>query len=226
MKSKLKEKILELLEKDKEFRYAVAGYLGYDTTIKLLEEHSKRFEEHDKKFDVIVQELKELRKTTNELILILSEVSKILKEHSVILKEHTKYINDLRSAVGSLGRRMGLDLEKLIFSIYREQLKQIGIDEEKIRKFKYIDVEGRFGKKDRIYEFDILVSDDYVDVIEVKSSVSIDDVEWFEEKVERMTPLLKNVRRKIIVATNIDKEALELCNKIGIKVIYGVIVEE
>jgi hypothetical protein len=29
---------------------------------------------------------------------------------------------------------MGLDLEKLIFSIYREQLKQIGIDEEKIRR--------------------------------------------------------------------------------------------
>ena len=185
----------------------------------MLEEYSKRFEEHDKKFDIIVQELKELRKTTNELTLILSEVS-------VILKEHTKYINDLRSAVGFLGRRMGLDLEKLILSIYREQLKQIGIDEEKIRKFKYIDVEGRFGKKDRIYEFDILVSDDYVDVIEVKSSVSIDDVEWFEEKVERMTTLLKNVRRKIIVATNIDKEALELCNKIGIKVIYGVIVEE
>jgi len=183
----------------------------------LLEEYSKRFEEHDKKF--IGQELKELRKTTNELTLILSEVS-------VILKEHTKYINDLRSAVGFLGRRMGLDLEKLILSIYREQLKQIGIDEEKIRKFKYIDVEGRFGKKDRIYEFDILVSDDYVDVIEVKSSVSIDDVEWFEEKVERMTTLLKNVRRKIIVATNIDKEALELCNKIGIKVIYGVVVEE
>jgi hypothetical protein len=217
MKSKLKGEILELLEKDKEFRYAVARYLGYDTIIKLLEEYSKRFEEHDKKF--IVQELKELRKTTNELTLILSEVS-------VILKEHTKYINDLRSAVGSLGRRMDLDLEKLILSIYREQLKRIGIDEKKIRKFKYIDVEGRFGKKDRIYEFDILVSDDYVDVIEVKSSVIIDDVEWFEEKVERMTTLLKNVRRKIIVATNIDKEALELCNKIGIKVIYGVIVEE
>jgi hypothetical protein len=219
MKSKLKGEILELLEKDKEFRYAVARYLGYDTIIKLLEEYSKRFEEHDKKFDIIVQELKELRKTTNELTLILSEVS-------VILKEHTKYINDLRSAVGSLGRRMDLDLEKLILSIYREQLKRIGIDEKKIRKFKYIDVEGRFGKKDRIYEFDILVSDDYVDVIEVKISVSIDDVEWFEEKVERMTTLLKNVRRKIIVATNIDKEALELCNKIGIKVIYGVIVEE
>jgi hypothetical protein len=219
MKSKLKGEILELLEKDKEFRYAVARYLGYDTIIKLLEEYSKRFEEHDKKFDIIVQELKELRRTTNELTLILSEVS-------VILKEHTKYINDLRSAVGSLGRIMDLDLEKLILSIYREQLKRIGIDEKKIRKFKYIDVEGRFGKKDRIYEFDILVSDDYVDVIEVKSSVIIDDVEWFEEKVERMTTLLKNVRRKIIVATNIDKEALELCNKIGIKVIYGVIVEE
>jgi hypothetical protein len=219
MKSKLKGEILELLEKDKEFRYAVVRYLGYDTIIKLLEEYSKKLEEHDKKFDIIVQELKELRKTTNELTLILSEVS-------VIIKEHTKYINDLRSAVGSLGRRMDLDLEKLILSIYREQLKRIGIDEKKIRKFKYIDVEGRFGKKDRIYEFDILVSDDYVDVIEVKSSVSIDDVEWFEEKVERITTLLKNVRRKIIVATNIDKEALELCNKIGIKVIYGVIVEE
>jgi tRNA A22 N-methylase len=79
MKSKLKGEILELLEKDKEFRYAVARYLGYDTIIKLLEEYSKRFEEHDKKFDIIVQELKELRKTTNELTLILSEVSVINK---------------------------------------------------------------------------------------------------------------------------------------------------
>jgi septal ring factor EnvC (AmiA/AmiB activator) len=106
----------------------------------LLEEYSKRFEEHDKKFDIIVQELKELRKTTNELTLILSEVS-------VILKEHTKYINDLRSAVGSLGRRMDLDLEKLILSIYREQLKRIGIDEKKIRKLNILMLKEDLAKK-------------------------------------------------------------------------------
>ncbi|WP_440059595.1 hypothetical protein ACSU1N_00075 [Thermogladius sp. 4427co] len=51
----LKKEFLELLESDKEFRYAVAGYLG-------LSEILKRLEEHDKKFNEIVEELKAIHK--------------------------------------------------------------------------------------------------------------------------------------------------------------------
>jgi len=46
MDSDLKEKFLELLDKDKEFRYAVVGYLGLANILRRLD----RFEETQTKF--------------------------------------------------------------------------------------------------------------------------------------------------------------------------------
>ncbi|MEM1575201.1 MAG: hypothetical protein QW682_04675 [Nitrososphaerota archaeon] len=65
----LKEEFIELLEKDKSFRFTIAGLIGYKDILERLEEHdkkfneiSKRLEEHDKKFNEIIIELRELRK--------------------------------------------------------------------------------------------------------------------------------------------------------------------
>ena len=46
MESELKEKFLELLDKDKEFRYAVAAYLGLADILRRLD----KFEETQTKF--------------------------------------------------------------------------------------------------------------------------------------------------------------------------------
>ena len=47
----LREKMLSLLEKDREFRLAVAGMLG-------LRDIMERLERHDRKFNEILEELK------------------------------------------------------------------------------------------------------------------------------------------------------------------------
>ena len=60
MQSELKEKFLELLDKDKEFRYAVAGYLGLADILKRLD----RLEEIQTK---ILEEIKEIRIEQNKL---------------------------------------------------------------------------------------------------------------------------------------------------------------
>jgi len=67
--SSLKEEFLELLEKDREFRYAVAGYLSLSEILKRLEEHDKKFlkifkklEEHDRKFNEIVEHIRRLER--------------------------------------------------------------------------------------------------------------------------------------------------------------------
>jgi hypothetical protein len=46
MESELKEKFLELLDKDKEFSYTVAAYLGLDDILRRLD----KFEETQTKF--------------------------------------------------------------------------------------------------------------------------------------------------------------------------------
>jgi predicted nuclease with TOPRIM domain len=58
--SELKRQFMELLEKDVEFRYAVAGYLG-------LSEIIKRLDEHDRKFNEILAEIKALREDQKRL---------------------------------------------------------------------------------------------------------------------------------------------------------------
>jgi chromosome segregation ATPase len=60
MESELKEKFLELLDKDKEFRYAVAAYLGLADILRRLD----RFEEIQTK---ILEEIREMRIDQNKL---------------------------------------------------------------------------------------------------------------------------------------------------------------
>jgi len=60
MESDLKEKFLELLDKDKEFRYAVAAYLGLADILRRLD----RFEEIQTK---ILEEIREMRIEQNKL---------------------------------------------------------------------------------------------------------------------------------------------------------------
>jgi nitrate reductase assembly molybdenum cofactor insertion protein NarJ len=111
----LKREFLELLEKNREFRYAVAGYLGLDEILKRLDKHDEKFneilsrlDEHDRKFNEILATLKEhtaiLKEHTarldehdrkfNEILAVLKEHTAILKEHTAILKEHTARLNE------------------------------------------------------------------------------------------------------------------------------------
>ena len=84
MKTSLREEILDLLEKDKSFRYAVAGYLG---VLEILEKLDKLIEEQiklRKETNKIWIEFQELKKETSE---IRQEVLEIRKENQKIWKE-------------------------------------------------------------------------------------------------------------------------------------------
>jgi hypothetical protein len=238
----LKEEILRLIKEDEEFRYAIIGLLGLHRLDKIeeailrltenvakladlqaktearlakveerlfkveerLEEHDKKFvaieerlEEHDKKFNAILEELKGLKLVTDEISV----------------------------TIGSITRRYGKDLEKTILKIYKDQLIQMGINSDNAKRFKYIDKEGKYGIKGKEYEFDIVVSDDAIDVIEVKTHASKDNVEWFNDKVERVkSEFGKPIRRKVIVAVHIDEDALDRANELGINAIYGHVI--
>lgn len=113
MASSLKEEFLELLEKDKEFRYAVAGYLGLSEILKrldgmkesmirlgeeqkrlredfnkMLEIMDERFRRFDKRFERIE---KEIKYTRSRLESRLDKISLSVKDDArVIIEYHLK----------------------------------------------------------------------------------------------------------------------------------------
>jgi hypothetical protein len=185
----------------------LANYMkeGFEKTFKILEEHSKILREHSR---------------------ILEEHSKILEGHGKRLEELTRAIGELKVSVGSLGRRWGRDLERTVLELYRQTLEEKGIEPGKVEKYVYTDLKGEYLARGARIEVDVYIHNEKVYLIEVKSHAEVDDVEWFYEKAQIVEKILgKAAEKLIIVAVNIDKEALERAKQLGIEAVYGALVE-
>ena len=220
----LREELLRLLEEDKELRLMIAGLLGYrdllerleahdkkfneilerlDKHTKLLEEHGKRLEAHDKKFNELIEQMNRLR----------ADFIRLSRKIDVTL--------------GSMGRRWGIDLERTVLEIFRETLERKGIEPGKVEKFRYKDVDGRVtGVKGKVIDVDVLVKDDRVYVIEVKSRAELEHVDALPEKAKVVERILRRrVDKVFLVAVNIDRDAYERARELMIETIYGNIIE-
>ncbi|NHW44192.1 MAG: DUF3782 domain-containing protein [Candidatus Verstraetearchaeota archaeon] len=185
----------------------LANYMkeGFEKTFKILEEHSKILREQSR---------------------ILEGHSKILEGHGKRLEELTRAIGELKVSVGSLGRRWGRDLERTVLELYRQTLEEKGIEPGKVEKYVYTDLKGEYLARGARIEVDVYIHNEKAYLIEVKSHAEVDDVEWFYEKAQIVEKILgKAAEKLIIVAVNIDKEALERAKQLGIEAVYGALVE-
>jgi len=82
-----------------------------------------------------------------------------------------------------------------------------------------------YGVRGARYEFDVIIEDGGVTIIEVKSKAERGDIDWLYDRVERIRQLIGNVKRIVIIAVNIDREALERARELGIDTIYGSVID-
>jgi len=209
----LKEEFIKLLERDKEFRYTVAGLLGYRDIL-------ERLEKHDQKFNQILKELEEHRKILRKHD---EKFEEIISEIQALRKDFLDLSRRVEVTIGSMGRRWGTDLERMVLEIFKEALEEKGITPGKVEKFRYKDVDGSItGVKGRIIDVNILVKNEKIYVIEVKSTTDIEHVELLIDKAKTIEKILKKPVQKVyIVTVNIDKEAYQRARELGIEVIYG-----
>jgi hypothetical protein len=150
----------------------------------------------------------------------------MLEEHSRQLQELSRSVAELKVAMGSMGRRWGTDLEREVLEIYRHPLETRGIRPENIAKFTYEDVDGKYYRKGAKIEVDVYMHNDTTVLIEVKSRAELEDVEWFLDKAAIVEKILgRKADKLVLVAVNIDKEAFERAQSLGIDVIAGAIIE-
>ncbi|AEA12620.1 hypothetical protein TUZN_1140 [Thermoproteus uzoniensis 768-20] len=186
---------------------ALAEYMktGFQEVTRQLAEQGKRLEAHEKLLEEHGRRLEELGKRVEEL---------------------TKAVAELKVAMGSLGRRWGRDLERTVLEIYRDALEKRGVEPGRVEKFVYTDVDGRYLKPGARIEVDVYIRDGRTYLLGVKSHAELEDVEWFAEKAQAAEKILgRKADRLIIVAVNIDKEALERASQLGIDAVYGAVIE-
>jgi hypothetical protein len=185
----------------------LASYMkeGFEKMFKTLEEHTNLLQQHSK---------------------LLEEHSNLLERHEKRLEELARAVGEVKVAVGSLGRRWGRDLERTVLELYRHALEERGVEPGRVEKFVYTDVDGRFYRRGARIEVDVYIHDGGMYLVEVKSHAELDDVEWFYEKAGIVEKILgRKAAKLIIVAVNIDKEALQRAQELGIEAVYGAVID-
>ncbi len=198
----IKAEIIRLLKEDEEFRYTVAGLLGYREILE--------------KIDANTEAIRSLQEQVAELqreVHALQEQVARLQEQVAELQAQT---NRFARALEALGARWGVMAEES----FRNGVR--GIVEDlfggKVERWEYYDAEGEVYGHPSMVEADLVIKDGKHFLVEVKSSVSKGDVlellriAKVYEKVTGVKPVLA------IVSPFVDKKALKFSKTVGIRV--------
>jgi hypothetical protein len=152
---------------------------------KLFRETDRRFQETDRKFQETDREIKE---TAREV----RETSREVKETSREVKETARLVRELRTELGRLGGRLGEFVEEMIAPDVVRLFQEWQIPVHEVHRR----VEAERGELEM--EVDLLVvNDEAVVAVEVKSKLSSSDVTDFVERMGRFKqafPAYRNAR--------------------------------
>ncbi|MCC6028967.1 MAG: DUF3782 domain-containing protein [Candidatus Korarchaeum sp.] len=212
-----KRKFLRSLDEDIEFRYAVAGYLG-------ISEILKRLDSLEENMLKLWEEVRSLREGQNKL---WEEVKSLREGQNKLREEFEKLSMRVEVTMGSMGRRWGEDLERMVLEIFKEALEKRGIEPGKVEKLRFVDRDGSItGIKGKVVDIDISVKDDKLYLIEVKSRAELDHIDALYMKARAAEKYLNRSADKIIlVSVNVDREAYDRAEELGIEVICGHVIE-
>lgn len=209
MLTNLKKEFLKLLDKDKEFRYAVAGYLGLSEILKRL--------------DSIEEAIKKLFEGQNKLW----EEVKYLRENQ---EKMWRELKGLKIGLNALSKAVGRTLEDYTMAYVGLILEERGYPKDKIKLRKEIIIHDKEKIEINIFNEDPLV------IGEVKTYIeSIDeaknDIEKLIEKINIIGKIYnKKVELSILSIANVSQNVLDFLKenteKYGIKFLYGKEIKE
>ena len=243
----LKDEFLALLERDKEFRYAVAGFLGLEEILKRLDRHeeqlvklredfNRKCEEDSKRFLSIESEIAKLREDMvagfkrhdEEIVKLREDMNKFREDMVAGFKRHDKEIAKLREDmvrgfelverhISAIGARWGIMSEEA----FREGLKGLLEKEFKLKVEKWVGFDGDglvYGYPSQV-EVDVAIHNKKIVLVEVKSHIRASDVYIFKRKAKLYMKLTgKKPDKLLIITPYTENKALEAAEKLGVEV--------
>ena len=231
----LKQKLLELLEKDPEFRYAVAGLIGFKEVLDRLSKHDEKFnkieerilkveerlEKIEEEIKKIYERLEDYDKKFNEILRRLEIHDKILEEHSRRIEELAKRIEDLAKSIQALGMRWGLVSEEAFRrGMYGIVEKILGVG--RVERWTYVDREGFVYGYPSLIDVDLVIKDSEHILVEIKASVSAGDVLEFKRIGELYEKVTGKKPKLVIVTLYAHEKAKEVARVLEVEIYEGV----
>ncbi len=241
-----KEKLLRLLEEDRELRHALMGLLGFKEILERitrLEERFVRLEERQQKLEERQLRLEEEFKKLEERFARLEERFAKLEERFAVLEERYQKLEErvirLEERVAKLEERM-INVEKELAELrkvsitiahrfgvlseeaFRQAMKYVVEDVLKVarvEKWVHRDEEGFVYGYPAIVEVDVAIKDNVHILVEIKSRVSKADVSELY-RIGKLYEKVEKVKpRLVIVGGFIDPDASDLAKRLGVEIV-------
>ncbi|OYT44135.1 MAG: hypothetical protein B6U85_10460 [Desulfurococcales archaeon ex4484_42] len=225
-----KRKILETLEKDKEFRYALMGYLGFREVLdriarieerqQKLEERQQRLEERMVRLEERQQRLEERQQRLEERFAKLEERFIRLEERQQKLEERIgrveEELRDFKRFINVIAHRFGV----ITKDAFRESMKYVieeALGVARVGRWVYEDRDGYVYGHSSIIEVDLVVRDREHILIEVKSRVGKDDLAELK-RIGELYEKVMGVRPKLVMISGfMDRGVKRLAKALGIE---------
>ena len=196
----LKDEFLALLERDKEFRYAVAGLIGLEEVLKRLDRHEEQLVKLREDMNKLREDLIGLREDTNKLREDMIRGFEFVERH-----------------ISAIGTRWGIMSEEA----FREGLKGLLEKEFKLKVERWTGFDGEglvYGYPSQV-EVDVAIHNEKIILVEVKSHMRASDVYIFKRKAELYMKLTgKKPDRLLAVTPYAESKALETAKNLDIEV--------
>jgi len=169
-----------------------------------IQETNRKFQETtqetNRKFQETTQEIRQLSQETdlkfNETDRKFQETDRRFKETDRLIRELSKKMDGTRAEIGRLGNRLGDFVEGLIKPSLVQLFQHRGIIVHKV----YHNVEANNGELKLATQIDLLaVNHEICVLVEVKSRLSIDDVNEHLERMEKFKPLFPEYQDKQVL---------------------------
>jgi predicted nuclease with TOPRIM domain len=236
---KLKKEFIELLEKDVEFRYTVAGYLGLSEILKRLDRHEshileilKRLDRLEENQEKLWEEVRALREEQRKLWEGQNKLwegqNKLWEGQSKLWEEYRRLRDYVKAGFRELGRVLGITFEAHAASFLEVLLEELGYPDARVEK-KYLVSDGEVVEIDMFCERPLVVG-------EVTTHVATKDGARAEiEKLLKRVRLVeerygRRVMLAVLVVSTATPEAHEelrrLATEHGIRLVFGREIEE
>ncbi|MBS7635422.1 hypothetical protein KEJ34_08100 [Candidatus Bathyarchaeota archaeon] len=246
MAEKLKREFIELLEKDVEFRYTVAGYLGLSEILKRLD----RLEEGHEKIWGEIMSLREDQKKLWEGQNRLWEEIKSLREDQRRLWENQSKLWENQNRLWEEVKALRLEQERMhkyMITGFRELSRTLGVTfEDHVAAFLEVMLEemgyegARIGKKYFVHEGEVKEVNIFCEepLVIGEATVSIRSIDEAEKEIEKIVERVRIVEEKygrkplltILSVARVTPEASgvlrTLAEKSGVKLVLAKEIEE
>jgi len=236
---KLKKEFIELLEKDVEFRYTVAGYLGLSEILKRLDRHEshileilKRLDRLEENQEKLWEEVRALREEQRKLWEGQNKLwegqNKLWEGQSKLWEEYRRLRDYVKAGFRELGRVLGITFEAHAASFLEVLLEELGYPDARVEK-KYLVSDGEVVEINMFCERPLVVG-------EVTTHVATKD--GARAEIEKLLKRVRLVEERygrramlaILVVSTATPEAHEelrrLATERGIRLVFGREIEE